>query len=129
MNWANGLPALGMVAAGGAAGALARYLAGLLFLQLRLSPLWATLSVNVSGSFALGLLLAFLAGRSAAGGGLHLLAGVGFLGSFTTFSTIMGDTVLLTQQGSLPLAAFNLALSLALGLAAAALGFYAGRLL
>jgi CrcB protein len=57
-----------------------------------------------------------------------MVAGVGFLGSFTTFSTVMGDTVFLVQRGSLGLAAFNLGASLALGLAAAALGFYAGRL-
>jgi CrcB protein len=53
---------------------------------------------------------------------------VGFLGSFTTFSTVMGDTVFLVQQGSLGMAAFNLGASLALGLAAAALGFWMGRL-
>ena len=118
-----------LVMAGGAAGALARYAAGLLFSQLRISAVWATLAVNVSGSFALGFLLALLISRaSSTNGALQLVAGVGFLGSFTTFSTVMGDTVFLAQQGSLGMAAFNLGASLALGVAAAALGFYAGRL-
>lgn len=117
-----------LVMAGGAVGALARYTAGLLFSQLRISAVWATLAVNVSGSFALGFLLALLISRSSTNDALHLAAGVGFLGSFTTFSTVMGDTVFLVQQGSLGMAAFNLGASLALGLAAAASGFYAGRL-
>ncbi|HLF04459.1 MAG TPA: CrcB family protein [Dehalococcoidia bacterium] len=117
-----------LVMAGGAAGALARYAVGLLFSQLRVSAVWATLAVNVSGSFALGFLLALLISRSSTGGALQLAAGVGFLGSFTTFSTVMGDTVFLVQQGSLGMAAFNLGASLALGLAAAALGFWMGRL-
>jgi CrcB protein len=113
---------------GGAAGAVARYAVALLFSQLRISAVWATLAVNVSGSFALGFLLALLVSRSSTSGALQAVAGVGFLSSFTTFSTVMGDTVFLTQQGSLGMAAFNLSVSLALGLAAAALGFYAGRL-
>jgi len=117
-----------LVMAGGAAGALARYAVGLLFSQLRISAVWATLAVNVSGSFALGFLLALLVSRSSTNGALQLVAGVGFLGSFTTFSTVMGDTVFLVQRGSLGMAAFNLGASLALGLAAAALGFWAGRL-
>jgi CrcB protein len=114
--------------AGGAAGALARYTVGLLFSQLRISAVWAILAVNVSGSFALGFLLALLVSRFSTNGALPLVAGVGFLGSFTTFSTVMGDTVLLVQQGSLGMAAVNVSASLALGVTAAALGFYAGRL-
>jgi CrcB protein len=53
---------------------------------------------------------------------------VGFLGSFTTFSTVMGDTIFLVHEGSLGMAVVNLGASMALGLAAAAVGFYAGRL-
>ncbi len=117
-----------LVMAGGAAGALARYTVGLLFSQLRISPVWATLAVNVSGSFALGFLLALLVSRSSTSGALQLVAGVGFLGSFTTFSTVMGDTVSLVHEGLVGMAVVNLGASLALGLAAAAMGFYAGRL-
>ena len=117
-----------LVMAGGAAGALARYTVGLLFSQLRISPVWATLAVNVSGSFALGFLLALLVSRSSTSGALQLVAGVGFLGSFTTFSTVMGDTVFLVHERLVRMAVVNLGASLALGLAAAAMGFYAGRL-
>jgi CrcB protein len=52
-----------LVMAGGAAGALARYTVGLLFSQLRISAVWATLAVNVSGSLVLGFLLALLVSR------------------------------------------------------------------
>ena len=117
-----------LVMAGGAAGALARYTVGLLFFHLRISAVWAILAVNVSGSFALGFLLALLVSRSSTSGTLQLVTGVGFLGSFTTFSTVMGDTVFPVHQGSLGMAAVNLGASLAMGVTAAALGFWAGRL-
>jgi CrcB protein len=113
---------------GGAAGALARYAVALLSAQLRISAVWAILAVNISGSFALGFLLALLITRSSTNSAPQLLVGVGFLSSFTTFSTVMGDTVLLVQQGSLGIAALNLGASLALGVTAAALGFWAGHL-
>ena len=72
-----------------------------------------TLAINVSGSFALGLLTGLGAGDH-----LALLAGTGLLGAFTTFSTWMLDT----HRASPRLAAANLALPLLLGLASVWLG-------
>jgi CrcB protein len=82
---------------------------------------WGTLVVNVVGSFTLGLLT---------GAGLyHGLAapartalGTGFCGAFTTFSTFTFETVRLAEEGANRAAVVNVAVSLVLGLAAAAAG-------
>ena len=76
-----------------------------------------TLAVNVSGAFALGL----VAGLTLRGDAL-LLAGTATLGSFTTFSTWMLETQRLVEDGEGRYAGVNVALSLAAGLAAVAIG-------
>ena len=69
-----------------------------------------TLVVNLSGAFCLGI----LTGASVTGTWL-LLAGTGFLGSYTTFSTWMLETERLGEEGSDRIAAANLAVSIAGG--------------
>jgi CrcB protein len=76
-----------------------------------------TLAVNASGSLLLGLLAGL-----AVGGNLLVLAGTATLGSYTTFSTWMLETRRLAENAKLPLAIVNVLLSLALGIAAVALG-------
>lgn len=83
-----------------------------------------TMVVNLSGSFCLGL----LTGLSVTGDGL-LVVGTGLLGSFTTFSTWMLETERLGEEGEGRLAVANIVLSLAGGLAAAALGWLLGAAL
>jgi CrcB protein len=78
---------------------------------------WGTFVVNISGAFVLGL----VAGVALHGDAL-LLAGTAALGSYTTFSTWMLEAHRLGEDGSLPLALVNIALSLLVGLGAAALG-------
>ena len=85
---------------------------------------FGTLVVNVSGSFVLGVLTG-----AGVGGDWLLLAGTGFLGSFTTFSTWMLESERLGEEGEGRLALLNLAGSLAAGLAAAALGWAIGATL
>ena len=70
-----------------------------------------TLAVNVTGAFALGLL-----------GPGHLLAGTALLGSYTTFSTWMLESHRLGEDGRTRAVLGNLAISLALGLVASAIG-------
>jgi CrcB protein len=82
-----------------------------------------TLAVNVLGSFLLGV----LHGAGLAGDWL-LLAGTALLGSFTTFSTWMVEAEGLREQQRHSAAFANVALSLALGLGAAALGWCAAAL-
>jgi fluoride exporter len=83
---------------------------------------WGTFVINTTGSFVLGALGA-AAVHHGLGTDLSLLLGTGVCGGFTTFSTFSYETVRLMEDGSLAEAGLNAVGSLALGLAAAALGF------
>jgi fluoride exporter len=88
------------VAAGGAAGAVARFgMSGLVQPSGSSFP-WGTLAVNVVGSFALGFLMRFLLGTGLANPELRGGLTIGFCGSFTTMSTFGYETVTLLQTGS-----------------------------
>jgi CrcB protein len=106
----------------GGCGALARFGLTLLVAD-RLHPHLplGTMAVNVSGAFLLGL----LAGASV-DGSARLLFGVGLLGAYTTFSTWMVETQRIGEAGKRRIAILNLALSVALGLGAVALGRWIG---
>ncbi len=82
---------------------------------------WGTLIINVSGSFALGVLTG-LALNHGAPSDVRNVLGVGFCGGYTTFSTASFETVRLAHRGSPWLAATYTAASASLALAAAALG-------
>ena len=114
------------VAVMGAAGAVCRYGVGVLLRDAPFSVPAGTLAVNLAGSLLLGLLLAAAPAWPALSPAWRLALGVGFLGSFTTFSTFGVDTVLLVQAGQGRAALLNVGLHLALGLAAAALGLAIG---
>jgi CrcB protein len=80
-----------------------------------------TLVVNLSGALVLGILSGLLLPPTAA-----LLAGTAVIGSYTTFSTWMLESERLIEERRVGLAAMNLGLSLALGIAAAAVGLALG---
>jgi len=91
------------VAAGGAIGAVMRYGVAQLAARLTEAPgTYATLVVNVAGSFCLGLLMAWLVSRSDSGAhhGLFLFLAVGLLGGFTTFSAFSLETVHMLNDGA-----------------------------
>ena len=112
-----------LVLVGGAVGAPLRYLTDLLVQARHDSILpWGTLTVNVVGSFVLGLVAAAVA-VGGAPGWLMTLLGTGFCGALTTFSTFGFETVRLMEEGSLLEALVNVVASLAAGLAAAAAGW------
>jgi CrcB protein len=118
-----------LVCAGGAIGSGARYLVATWAARsLGAGFPHGTLLVNVSGSFLIGLLFAASAGRAGADE-LRLLLGAGVLGGFTTYSSFNHETLALVEQGSLGLAAANVALTvfgcLAAGLAGLALARWA----
>ena len=96
----------------GAVGAVLRYLATRLLGSLR-----GVLLVNAVGSLVGGLVLAL------AGPDLRLILLSGLCGGLTTFSTLSVDTVELALAGRTGRAALNVALNLAVGVAAAALGY------
>lgn len=87
------------VASGGALGALARYVASGWVQSVTgdFFP-WGTLAVNVVGCAALGFLMTWLQG-SVASPELRQLVTIGFLGSFTTFSTFSYETFAMLRDG------------------------------
>lgn len=117
---------LGQVALGGALGASARYLSGVAAVRL-LGPgfPWATVFVNVAGSFLMGVLVVVLGEGSANRLAPFLMTGV--LGGFTTFSAFSLDAVALWQRGEIVPAAFYVLGSVVLSLAALTAGIALAR--
>jgi fluoride exporter len=87
----------------------------------------AMLLINVTGAFALGLLMT-AGGSSGALAQTRLLLGTGFLGGYTTFSTLSYDTHSLFRSGQIRAAWLNALGSLVIGVGAAALGMWCGAL-
>jgi len=114
------------VALGGALGSVARYaLSGIAVRWLGAAFPYGTLFVNVTGSFAIGLLAALVAadGRPQLGADARAFLLVGVLGGFTTFSSFSLETLNLARSGALAPALLNVAGSVVLCLAAVSLGF------
>ena len=118
------------IAGGGAIGAVARFLVstGVYRLAGRDFP-WGTLAVNVLGSFAMGLLFVLFLERSLIAPEARAAILVGFLGSFTTFSTFSLETLTLVEQGEALRALLNVAASVLLCVAACWAGIIAARAL
>ena len=111
-----------LVALGGTLGVLSRY--GITRLTLHSDALiWATVGINVAGSFLLGL----LAAEHWFSRDVREALGVGFLGGFTTFSTFSVQIVLDVDGGATGRAAAYLVASVAGGIAGAAAGYALGR--
>ena len=110
-----------LVGAGGLAGVLARYGLG-----VAVQSIWTVAAINLAGSFALGLLVHVGAGWP------HEVRngiGAGFLGGFTTFSTLTVQIVLEADGGRPGVAALYGAVTVLGGLAAALAGYLLGRAL
>jgi fluoride exporter len=80
-----------------------------------------TMVINISGSFVLGLITG-LATHQGLGSRTALIVGIGFCGGFTTFSTWMWESLVLTRANAVRAAAVNMFGTIALGLVAAAAG-------
>lgn len=113
-----------VVAVAGGLGAALRYVVDLLLTpaESRRFPV-GILAVNVSGSFALGLLTGLGTGIAPE---LAVAVGMGLLGGYTTFSTVSVETVLLAQRRRWRDAALNLFGTLALALLGAGAGLLLG---
>lgn len=116
------------VAAGGLIGAELRYGLGLAFPDLPGAVPWATLLINVGGSFVLAALTTIWIARPQTAFWLRAGLGPGLLGSFTTFSAVVFSVDQLARAGEHIVWAAYLALSVLLGLAAAGLGWRFGKL-
>lgn len=118
-----------IVVGGGAAGSLARFGIGEWLDPGHQVPV-GTLLVNVTGSFALGVLLAVLALRGDDTGRrreARLLLGTGFLGGFTTYSALAVQTETLVRDGHVAVGLAYALGTVAAGLLAALAGVVAGR--
>lgn len=115
------------ISIGAVLGANLRYLVGG-WIAARVSgfPL-ATMGINVSGSFLIGLVLALVAERAMGAWWWRPGVAIGFLGSYTTFSTFSYETLALVRDGSWLAAAGNVLGSVAAGLVGAYLGVVLAR--
>lgn len=115
------------VAAGGALGAPARYaVAETVGVGAGGFP-WATFWTNVTGSLLLGFLLIVLIHRYPPSRFLRPFAATGFLGAFTTFSTLVVEADLLVDRGEAGIAGVYVIASVVVGLAAVWAGIAGGR--
>ncbi len=115
------------IAAGGALGAPARYEVAQLVTVAPGGFPWATFSTNLSGAFVLGFFLTFVIERLPPTRFLRPFFAVGFLGSYTTFSTLAVETVLLVKNGHVALGIGYTLASVSAGLALAYLGIVLAR--
>jgi CrcB protein len=121
------LAVLATVALGGIIGSLGRYAVGAALPHQGADFPWATLVVNVTGAFAMGLLVAYLVDRP----GAHRLArpfvGVGLLGGWTTFSALAVDALQLGHAGQEQAALVYVAATFLVGTLAVAAGSIVGQ--
>lgn len=106
-----------LVGAGGAAGAILRYLIGLLSFPSKNGFPLKTFLINVIGCFAIGIIAA-LAEKNSLSPKLVLFLKVGVCGGFTTFSSFALETQTLIQKGSSLIASLYVVLSVLFGILA-----------
>ncbi len=117
-----------LIGVGGAGGALGRYVMGArLGKKFHGQIPWATVIINVSGAFIMGLLVALFAAVAPGSPWLSVLT-VGVLGGYTTFSTASVDVEKLFREGKPTEALITALTTLVLTVVAATLGFWVGGL-
>mgnify|MGYP002777377136 CR=1 FL=1 len=106
------------IAAGGAIGSVLRYITSSKIMQVLGSGFpYGTFSVNLIGSFLMGILIGLLAKYFAGNQTIHAFLTVGLLGGFTTFSAFSLDTLVLLQRGDFLIAAAYILSSVILSVA------------
>lgn len=117
-----------VIGLGGFAGAIARYAVdGWVTSLVRGSFPWGTLLVNASGSLLIGLLFAAMTERALIPAELRGPLMIGFVGAYTTFSTLALESWRLLEDGAWLLALANLGGSVLVGVAAVVIGISVGR--
>jgi fluoride exporter len=116
------------IALAGALGALARYwLDGVVSRRTGGGFPWGTFAVNMTGSFLLGFLFTLLTERYRVDAWVRSGLTIGFVGAYTTFSTLSLETYRLLEDGAVASALANALGSLVAGLAALYVGIVLGR--
>jgi len=119
-----------LVGFGGFIGSILRYLVSKLNLYWHfLSLPIGTLSVNILGSFIIGLLVGVSTKSEIISPDLRLFLMVGFCGGFTTFSSFSNENMMLIQNGQIFTAILYTGLSIFLGFIAVYLGYLSSNLL
>lgn len=119
-----------LIALGGAAGATTRYLLDAWIAQRAGGAFpWGTLIINVSGSLLLGLLFALAIERGVLPASVRGPVLIGFIGAYTTFSTLMLESWRLIEGGAVVLGLANLIGSSVIGMIALVGGLLIGRAL
>lgn len=117
------------IAIGAAVGANARYLVGLWAAnRFNAAFPYGTLIVNITGSFILGFLITLTTERLTISPEARLLLAVGFLGSFTTFSSFTVESMALLRESGFWTGLLNILANNLIGLLFAAIGIYLARL-
>jgi fluoride exporter len=117
-----------LIAVGGAGGAVARYLVDTFVSTAVVGAFpWGTLVVNLSGSIVLGILFAIVLEQGLLPSSARAALMVGFLGAYTTFSTLMLESWRLVEGGAPLLGLVNILGSTVLGMVAVVAGLTIGR--
>lgn len=117
------------ISVGAVLGANARFLlGGWISDRLGAAFPWGTLFINATGSLVIGFLLTLIVDRGIGPTWWRPLLAVGFLGSYTTFSTFSWETLRLAQDGALLLAGLNILGSVAISLLGVVAGVALARL-
>ena len=112
-----------LLAAGGAIGTILRYsMSGLTYRMVNSVFPWGTMVVNLTGSFAIGLLWGFFEIQNISSNMRNFLF-IGILGGFTTFSTYALESLNLFRDGEIKLAMTNMLISNICGLILVFAGF------
>lgn len=111
-----------LIGLGGAIGSMLRY-AGSLLISTKQFP-YATLSVNIIGSFIIGVVFALSIRDEAFSNNWKLFLATGLCGGFTTFSAFSLENMGLLQSGKYSMALVYIAISILLGIAATFLGYF-----
>jgi CrcB protein len=117
-----------LVMLGGAVGSGLRYGVSMLLPSSQGGFPWATLAVNVAGSFVLGMLIGSSLTSTPLSRHSTLLVGTGLCGGFTTYSAFAVESVLLAQEGHIATVAVYVIATLACCAAAALIGVLVPRM-